>query len=105
MAMPDAIDALLRLAAAPKAQLTRSVYNLGAFHPSAAEIRDEVLAAFPRAQISFEVDHRRQGIVDTWPAEVDDSAARKDWGHAPRYGFRDAFHDYLIPTIRKRYNR
>ena len=25
-------------------------------------------------------------------------------GHTPKYGFRDAFQDYLIPTIRKRYN-
>jgi nucleoside-diphosphate-sugar epimerase len=105
MAMPDAIDALLRLAAAPKEKLTRSVYNLGAFSPSAAEIRDEVLAAFPMAEITYEVDERRQGIVDTWPADVNDSASRADWNHAPRYGFRDSFHDYLIPTIRKRYNR
>jgi threonine 3-dehydrogenase len=105
MAMPDAIEALLRLAAARREELTRAVYNVTAFSPSADEIRDEVLAAFPRAEIAFEVDGRRQGIVDTWPAEVDDQAARNDWGHAPRYGFEDAFHDYLIPTIRGRYNR
>lgn len=105
MAMPDAIQCLLRLAAAPRSQLSRSVYNVTAFSPSADEIRREVLAAFPQALIAFEVDARRQGIVDTWPAEVDDRAARTDWGHAPAYGFRDAFHDYLIPTIRGRYNR
>jgi nucleoside-diphosphate-sugar epimerase len=105
MAMPDAIDDLLRLAAAPRDQMTQAVYNVGAFSPSAAEIRAEVLAAFPNAQITFEVDPRRQGIVDTWPATVDDGPARNDWGHAPRYDFRDAFHDYLIPTIRGRYNR
>ena len=105
MAMPDAIDALFRLAHAPREGLTRSVYNVTAFSPSAEEIRSEVLAAFPRAEITFQVDARRQAIVDTWPAEVDDGAARADWGHAPRYGFRTAFHDYLIPTIRARYNR
>ena len=105
MAMPDAIDALLRLAAAPRPTLSQSVYNLGAFSPSAAEIRAEVLSAFPNAEITFEVDERRQGIVDTWPADVDDSAARRDWGHLPKYDMRRAFHDYLIPTIRGRYNR
>jgi hypothetical protein len=51
------------------------------------------------------VDERRQRIVDTWPADVDDSTARHDWDHAPKYDFRSAFHDYLIPTIRERYNR
>jgi nucleoside-diphosphate-sugar epimerase len=85
--------------------LTQAVYNVGAFSPSAAEIRAEVLAAFPKAAITFEVDDRRQRIVDTWPAKVDDGPARKDWGHSPRYDFRNAFHDYLIPTIRSRYNR
>jgi nucleoside-diphosphate-sugar epimerase len=105
MAMPDAIDSLLKLAAAPRDRLTRAVYNVGTFSPTAAEIRDEVLAAFPEARITTEVDQRRQAIVDTWPADVDDSAARTDWGHAPRYGFQSAFHDYLIPTIHARYNR
>ena len=102
MAMPDAIDALLKLAAAPREKLSRAVYNVGAFSPSAAEVRAEVLAAFPKAEITTQVDERRQRIVDTWPADVDDSAARNDWEHAPRYGFKSAFHDYLIPTIRER---
>ena len=105
MAMPDAIEALLRLAAAPRERLTRAVYNVTSFSPSAEAVRREVLAAFPGADITTEVDPRRQAIVDTWPAEVDDSAARADWGLRPRYGFREAFHDYLIPTIRARYNR
>jgi nucleoside-diphosphate-sugar epimerase len=105
MAMPDAVDSLLKLAECPREKLSRSVYNLGAFSPSAQEIRDEVVKAFPKAEITFEVDERRQGIVDTWPADVEDGAARKDWGHSPRFGFATAFHDYLIPTIRSRYNR
>ena len=50
MAMPDASDALLALAAAPRERLTRTAYNVGAFSRSAAEIRDVVLAAFPEAR-------------------------------------------------------
>src|SRR5215467_10318593 len=103
MAMPDAIDALLTLAAAPAARLTRTAYNVGAFSRSAAEIRDVVLKAFPQATITFNVDDKRQAIVDSWPADVDDSAARADWGFAPAHDFERAFSEYLIPTIRKRY--
>jgi len=103
MAMPDGVDALLTLAAAPRQQLTRTAYNLSAFNPSAAEIRDVVLAAFPRARIDYAIDAKRQGIVDSWPAAVDDSAARADWGFEPRYDFDRAFREYLIPTIRQRY--
>jgi threonine 3-dehydrogenase len=105
MAMPDGVDALLQLAAAPRGSLTRTAYNAAAFSPSADQIRDVVTGAFPAAQISWEVDAKRQGILDTWPADVDDSAARRDWGFAPRYDFEHAFTEYLIPTIREQYKR
>jgi len=103
MAMPDGVEALLRLAAAPRERLRHTVYNLGAFNPSADEIRTIVLEAFPGAEVTFGVDTKRQGIVDSWPADVDDSAARDDWGYAPAYDLERAFAGYLIPTIRKLY--
>lgn len=103
MAMPDGVDALLTLAAADRTRLTRTAYNLTAFNPSADEIRNEVLQAFPDAKITWATDVKRQGIVDSWPEDVDDSAARRDWGFAPKYDFKAAFRDYLIPTIRQRY--
>jgi threonine 3-dehydrogenase len=105
MTMPDAIDALLALAAAPQERLTKTAYNVAAFSQSAAAIRDVVLRAFPRAAITYAVDDKRQSIVDSWPAGVDDSAARHDWGFAPTHDFSRAFSEYLIPTIRKRYSR
>ena len=105
MAMPDGIDALLALAGAPRGRLTRSAYNLTAFNPSASAIRGAVVSAFPQATIGYKVDAKRQGIVDSWPAAVDDSAARADWGFAPQYDFDRAFHEYLIPTIRERYQK
>ena len=103
MAMPDAIDAIMRLVAAPRPELSRTVYNIGAFAPSAAEVEAVVRSAFPTADISTKVDEKRQRIVDSWPADVDDSAARRDWGHAPAFGMTSAFGEYLIPTIKKRY--
>jgi nucleoside-diphosphate-sugar epimerase len=103
MAMPDSIDALFKLAAAPRERLSRTVYNIGAFNPSAAEIQSIVQAAFPNAAITTQVDVKRQGIVDSWPADVDDRAARHDWGHAPHFDLERAFQEYLIPVIRGRY--
>jgi nucleoside-diphosphate-sugar epimerase len=103
MAMPDGVEALLTLAAAPRERLTRTAYNLAAFSPSAEAIRAVVVAAFPQASITWSTDVKRQGIVDSWPEDVDDSAARRDWGFAPMYDFRSAFDQYLIPNIRERY--
>jgi nucleoside-diphosphate-sugar epimerase len=103
MTMPGAVEALLRLARADRARLTQPVYNVSSFNPSAEEIKELVLRGFPGAEISFEPDLKRQAIVDTWPADVDDTAARRDWGLAPAYDVDRAFSEYLIPGIRRRY--
>lgn len=105
MAMPDAVEAIWKLVNCPKAQLSRTVYNIGAFAPSAGEVEAVVRKAFPSAVITYDLDAKRQTIVDSWPADVDDTAASRDWGHDPQYGFEAAFEDYLIPQIRKRYMR
>jgi nucleoside-diphosphate-sugar epimerase len=103
MAMPDAIDALLQLSVANPNSLSASAYNLRAFNPSADEIRAAALSAFPEATITYKIDAKRQAIVDSWPEDVDDSAARRDWNFSPAYDFDRAFHEYLIPTIRATY--
>jgi nucleoside-diphosphate-sugar epimerase len=103
MAMPDGVDAILKLLAAPREPLTRQVYNIGAFNPSAGEVHARVRQAFPKADIAFVPDVKRQGIVDSWPADVDDGAARRDWGWKPAYDAERAFAEYLVPAVRKRY--
>ncbi len=103
MVMPDAIKALLVLEEAPREKLSQHVYNVTSFSPSAYEIYEIVKQAFPKSEITFEPHQSRQSIVDSWPAEVDDSAARRDWGWMPDYDQKRAFEDYLIPAIRKRY--
>lgn len=105
MAMPDAVKALLSLSAAPREKLTRTAYNVTSFNLSAEEFRQQVLKSFPNAQISFEPDPHRQGIVDSWPMNIDDRAARKDWGWAPEYGLQRCFEEYLVPNIKKRYEK
>jgi len=103
MVMPDAIQALLTLADAPREQLRRSVYNVTSFTLSAEQIAERVRAAFPAAQTAFEPTQGRQGIVDSWPAALDDSMARTDWGWSPQYDADRAFNEYLFPTIREQY--
>lgn len=103
MVMPDAIKSLLMLEAAPRAALSQYVYNVTSFSPSAQEIYEIVMKAFPQAQITFEPHAARQGIVDSWPADINDEAARCDWGWSPEYDQKRAFEEYLIPAIQKRY--
>jgi nucleoside-diphosphate-sugar epimerase len=103
MVMPDAIDALMRLAAAPRERLTMTAYNTMAFNPSAEEIRAAVMRAFPGAAVTWAVDEKRQRIIDSWPEAVDDRPAREQWGFAPMYDLARAFEAYLAPRIRERY--
>ncbi|MGI9015120.1 MAG: NAD-dependent epimerase/dehydratase family protein [Phycisphaerales bacterium] len=103
MSMPDAIAALLTLAGASEASLTQVVYNIGAFNPSAGEFAERVQQAFPGAEITFEPDEQRQAIVDSWPEDVNDDAARADWNYAPSHTLERAFTEYLVPVIKARY--
>jgi nucleoside-diphosphate-sugar epimerase len=105
MAMPDAVKALLSLAAAPREALSRTAYNVTSFSLSADDFRHQVLKSFPNAKISFEPDPHRQGIVDSWPMNIDDRAARRDWGWSPDYGMQRCFEEYLVPNIKKRYEK
>jgi nucleoside-diphosphate-sugar epimerase len=103
MAMPDAIKSILLLTDAPRPGLTSQVYNIAAFSLTAAEFHQRALKAFPGAQISFEPNTRRQGIVDSWPEDVDDGLARRDWGWKPDYDADKFFDEYFLPEIKKRY--
>jgi threonine 3-dehydrogenase len=103
MAMPDAVKSLLLVSTAPADALTQRVYNISSFSLSAAEFREQVLGFFPDANIGYKIDPKRQKIVDSWCADMDDSAARRDWGWLPEYDLKRAFAEYLVPNIRDRY--
>ena len=105
MAMPDAIRSIQMLMRAPREKLSQPVYNVSSFSLSAGEFRERTLKDFPGAQISFAPIARRQGIVDSWPADVDDTLARRDWGWQPGYDVDRFFDEYLVANIRKRYQK
>jgi nucleoside-diphosphate-sugar epimerase len=105
MVMPDAIKSLLLISAAPRDALHHFVYNVTSFSLSVRDVADRAKKAFPNSEITFEPDPARQNIVDTWPRDVDDSAARAEWGWTPDYSVERAFNEYLIPTIAARYRR
>lgn len=105
MAMPDAIDALMALMQADAKSLTRPAYNIAAFNPSAEEFAARVKRAFPKADISYVPDLRRQAIVDSWPEDIDDAPAQRDFGFKAAYDFERMFAEYLLPNVTKRYQK
>ena len=104
MVMPDAVRSLLMLSKAPKEQLRQRVYNITSFNLSAGEFKELTEIGFPDAKINFEPDPQRQAIVDSWPADVDDSPARADWQWHPEYTVEEACQEYLIENIKRHYS-
>ncbi len=105
MAMPDAIAALLDLLDAPADALTGHVYNVASFSATAGELARRVAEALPAARIDFAPDPRRQAIVDSWPEDVDEGRAARDWGFRRADDVARAFEEYLLPAVTRRHAR
>ncbi len=103
MYMPDAIKAAIDLMEADPARLKhRNAFNVTAmsFEPEmlAAEIRRHI----PELTMDYDVDPIRQGIAETWPNNMDDSAAREEWGWSPDYELPRMVDD-MIEVLRQRH--
>ncbi|MDO9549223.1 MAG: L-threonine 3-dehydrogenase [Candidatus Marinimicrobia bacterium] len=96
MYMPDAINAAINLMEADSAKLI----HRNAFNVTAMSIDPELLAASIREHIhgftiDYKIDPVRQGIADSWPDSMDDSAAREEWGWQPEYNLNKMTQDML----------
>lgn len=103
MTMPEAIRAILELTDTPRASLTRGAYNVRSFAPTAAELAEAIRVRYSGLEVTFDPTPGRQLIVDGWPADVDDAAARTDWGWAPTHTLESALDKYLIPGLKAHY--
>ena len=80
MYMDDAIAATINIMKAPVEQIKiRSSYNLAAMSFTPTEIAAEIKKHIPELEVTYAPDFR-QKIADSWPASIDDSRAREDWG-------------------------
>ncbi|WP_035677374.1 L-threonine 3-dehydrogenase [Flavobacterium limnosediminis] len=80
MYMDDAIKATISIMQAPADKIKiRSSYNLSAVSFTPKEIAESIKKHIPEFTIDYAPDFR-QAIADSWPASIDDSYARKDWG-------------------------
>jgi nucleoside-diphosphate-sugar epimerase len=81
MYMPDAIRAIIEMMEAdPSGLSNRNAFNVAAMSFTPARLAEEIRVHLPEFAIDYAVDPVRQGIADSWPDAVDDSAAREEWG-------------------------
>ena len=80
MYMDDAIKATIQIMQADADTIKiRSSYNLAAMSFTPKQLAEEIATHYPAFTITYAPDFR-QKIADSWPASIDDSAAREDWG-------------------------
>ncbi len=86
MYMADALRAIEELMEADPSRLRhRNAFNVTSMAVTPAELAAEIQRHRPGFTLDCEPDPVRQAIADSWPQSIDDSAAREEWGWAPRY--------------------
>ncbi len=96
MYMPDAIRATLELMHADSDKIAiRSSYNVSGMSFCPEELGHEIRKHIPDFQLDYQPDFR-QAIADSWPKNIDDSEARKDWGWKPAYDLAKMAEDMLV---------
>jgi nucleoside-diphosphate-sugar epimerase len=96
MYMPDAISALIALMEAdPGTLIHRNSFNVTVMNFTPEELAAEIRRHIPAFEIRYEIDPVRQGIADSWPNSLDCSAARAEWGFAPKFTLAAMVEDML----------
>ena len=104
MTMQDAINAILQIMSVPKKKLSQSVYNVRSFAPTAEEFRQQLMEFYPDAEIKHKVNETRQKMVDGWPMDTNDSAAKEEWNWQPIHDLDNGLSKYLIPNLKEMYS-
>jgi nucleoside-diphosphate-sugar epimerase len=95
MYMPDAIRATIELMEADAAKISiRTSYNISGMSFSPGEISKEIIRYIPGFKMDYEPDYRQQ-IADSWPASIDDTVARNDWGWKEEYNLERMTEDMM----------
>ena len=105
MYMPDALKAAVGVMEADHDKLRyHNSYNVTAMSFSPSVQAAAIKKIIPEFEIEYEVDPVRQGIAETWPNKMDDTAAREDWGWKPDYDL-DAMSKDMIKVLSERFER
>ena len=100
MYMPDALRAAIDIMQAnPRYLKHRNSFNIASMSFDPETIAASIRKYIPSFKMRYEVDPVRQSIADSWPDNMDDTCARKEWGWAPTYDL-DAMPQDLIKNLK-----
>jgi nucleoside-diphosphate-sugar epimerase len=101
MYMPDAIRGTIQLAETDFSKLkNHSNFNFAGISFSCEQLAAEIKKHIPEFKIDYAPDFR-QKIADSWPASIDDSAAKAQWGWKVEYDLEKMTRD-MIENLRQK---
>ena len=104
MYMPDCINAAIDLMETDVDNLKHHCdFNVTSMSFSAGEIAEEIKKHIPEFECKYKPDFRQE-IADSWPNDLDDSAARDEWGWDPQYDLSSMVED-MLDKLKKRYEK
>jgi nucleoside-diphosphate-sugar epimerase len=75
-------------------------FNLASMSFSASELASEIRKHIPKFSCEYKPDFR-QGIADSWPKSIDDSAAQQEWGWKPMFGLEEMTKDMIVKLSKR----
>ena len=102
MFMPDALRAAIELMEADASRLKHfNSFNVGALSFDPEEVAASIQKRLPGFKLEYDVNPLLQSIADSWPDDLDDTAAREEWDWIPKYNL-DQMTNVMLDAIMKR---
>lgn len=93
--LDDVVTSIAQFVLVAADQNRRPAYNLSAYYLTAEMAALTARQRFPQFEYSFEPDPVVDDTMRGWPDQIDDTAARNDWGWQPECDFEESVNRLL----------
>ena len=102
MYIPDALRAVHELMEADPSKLKhRNAFNIASMSFAPEDVAAAIQKQMPAFTMEYEVNPTLQAIADSWPDQLDDSAAQEEWGWKAKYDLDTMTMD-MLENLKKR---
>ena len=75
-------------------KINSHIYHLSTFNPTPEEFYNLLKKYFPNFSMNYEINAKRQAMVNSWPMDLNCEISHKEWDWTPKYNKLD----FIIKT-------